>query len=129
MEGGRMSEDKGYNGWKNYETWAVALWIDNEEWSQERVQEMARDARREAVGHVNVKEGIWDATRAEVYLLSDALRSWVRDTPQEDGGLIPDLGATLAADLMGAALDEVDWREMAEHYLSDLPADDGEADE
>lgn len=124
-----MSEDKGYNGWKNYETWAVALWIDNEEWSQERVQEMARDARREAVGHVNVKEGIWDATRAEVYLLSDALRSWVRDTPQEDGGLIPDLGATLAADLMGAALDEVDWREMAEHYLSDLPADDGEADE
>jgi hypothetical protein len=22
--------DKPYNGWSNYETWAVKLWIDNE---------------------------------------------------------------------------------------------------
>lgn len=120
-----MSEkDTTYNGWTNYETWAVALWIDNEQGSQEMAQELARDARREASEHVNVKSGIWDAARAEVYILSDALREWVRDTPQEDGGLLPDLGATLAADLMGAALDEVDWHEMAEHYLADLPADE-----
>lgn len=124
-----MSEDKSYNGWKNYETWAVALWIDNEEWSQERAQEIARDARREGPAHVNVKSGIWEPERAAVYILSDALREWVRDTPQEDGGMLPDLGATLAADLMGAALDEVDWREMAEHYLADLPADEEDNDE
>ena len=23
--------EKGYNGWKNYETWNVALWIGNDE--------------------------------------------------------------------------------------------------
>jgi hypothetical protein len=23
-------ETKGYNGWSNYETWAFALWMDND---------------------------------------------------------------------------------------------------
>ena len=26
-----------YNGWTNYETWAVKLWMDNEEGSYERL--------------------------------------------------------------------------------------------
>ena len=125
-----MSEkDTTHNGWTNYETWAVALWIDNEEWSQERAQEIARDARREGPEHVNVKSGIWDAARAEVYILSDELKTWVRDTPPDDGGMLPDLGATLASDLLGAAVSEVNWYEIAEHYLADLPTAEEEEEE
>ena len=36
-----MTEDeKGYNGWKNYETWLVALWIDNEQSSYSYAREL-----------------------------------------------------------------------------------------
>jgi hypothetical protein len=122
-----MSET-GYNGWQNYETWCVGLWIDNDEGTQERAREITREAQREGRTHVNVRQGIWTVERATVYVLADALKGWVRDEPEDEGGLLPDLGATLAADLLGAALDEVDWQEIAEHYLADAPADTG-ADE
>lgn len=26
-----MSESTGYNGWSNYETWLVALWLNNDQ--------------------------------------------------------------------------------------------------
>lgn len=38
-------EDK-YNGWKNYETWNVALWIDNDEGIYNAVRGMLRGCRR-----------------------------------------------------------------------------------
>ena len=31
-----MNNEKTYNGWTNYETWAVGLWIDNEQGSYRR---------------------------------------------------------------------------------------------
>ena len=34
-----------YNGWANYETWNVALWIDNEQGTYEEARDMARRAR------------------------------------------------------------------------------------
>ena len=108
-------KDTTYNGWRNYETWAVALWIDNEEPTQRQALSMARVARRESTMHHNVKGGIWTPAEAERYELSDALQTWVSDE------MLPDLGATLAADLLGAAVSEVDWQEIADHYLADVP--------
>lgn len=56
--------DETYNGWPNYETWNVALWIDNEEAMQNDALQMARDAR----------ELPYPATSLE-----DTLRDWITD--------------------------------------------------
>jgi hypothetical protein len=33
------ADEQGYNGWSNYETWNVALWIDNDEGLNELARE------------------------------------------------------------------------------------------
>jgi hypothetical protein len=36
-------DEKGYNGWTNYETWSVALLINNERGSQSYWEEVAEE--------------------------------------------------------------------------------------
>ncbi len=90
-------QHKEYNGYYNYETWLVALWIDNDQFTQEQLHEMA--------------ETIPDR---DAYDLSLQIEAWVTND------MIPDLGATLAADLVSGALSEVNWREIAENAIEGL---------
>ena len=102
-----MSDNK-YNGWTNYETWNVALWIDNEEGSY----------------------NYWRETAQEVYDESEADKSFTRDEraaldlkdrlKSEFEEAMPELGASMWADLLGAAMSEVNWYEIAEHYIADV---------
>ena len=85
-----------YNGWSNYETWNVALWLDNDEASYNDVREVVRQASED---------------NSPVSLVADALKDYVES-------FAPDLGATMFSDLLNAALSKVDWYEMAENYLS-----------
>jgi len=105
--------DETYNGWKNYPTWAVALWIDNERDTYEKSRGVARNIRAIAPQDENVASGIWTVEETAKYRLADFLKLWVTDD------LAPDLGASFAADLLGYALDEVDWVEIAESFLSE----------
>jgi bifunctional pyridoxal-dependent enzyme with beta-cystathionase and maltose regulon repressor activities len=100
-----MAEDKKYNGWNNYETWLVALWIDNEEWSYNYARELAQDVKRE---NPNVDDII-----THTGILADVLKDWIEETnPLKDN-------ANLFTDLLNAALSEVDWMEIAENYLGE----------
>jgi len=92
--------DKEYNGWTNYETWLVSLWLGNEPGTYEDTRDMTREAVR--------RYG-----RECEYQLAKELKGYV-------GEMMPDLGASLAADLMGAALSEVDWQDIAESYIRDF---------
>lgn len=122
------TKETGYQGWANYPTWAVNLWLDNEEPLYREKLERVGSAREDAATHINVREGIWTVERATRYLIADALKDWVRDE------LAPELEG-FAADLLGYALDEVDWYEIADAAIEalgpdeTLTADDDDQDE
>jgi len=111
-----MSDDKTYNGWTNYETWATNLWIDNDESLQNEAREQTRNARENPEKNVFCPGGV----REVRFTLADAIKRWVTD------GLLPDLGACLAADLLGAAVSEVNWLEIADSWLTNWPTDETE---
>jgi len=79
-----------YQGWTNYETWAVALWLDNERSTYDMAMELASEPK-------------------EAYQLGDELKDMLEQS-------MPDLGATIWADLLNGAWSEVNWREIGEHY-------------
>ena len=76
-----------YNGWSNYETWNVSLWLNNEPVTYEDLRDLLE-------------------RNSDDYSAGEAIKSYVEE-------MMPDLGASMAADLLGAALCEVEWQEIA----------------
>lgn len=112
-------KDRTYNGWSSYEGWAVALWLDNDEGSYNLMRDMARECIEEAAEHRNVvdRPQIWTRAEAAKFTLADRIKSYIEENA-------PNLGASVYADLLNAALSEVDWHEVAEHYLGGLDEGD-----
>lgn len=109
------AKDDRYNGWTNYATWAVALWIDNDEGSQTYWRQEAAREMQEAPNGQMVRDGVWTADEAARFNLAEQLKSESTDTA-------PDLGASVYSDLLQAALDDVNWKEIAENIIADLSA-------
>jgi len=105
-----------YNGWTNYETWAVNLWMSNDQGS----------------------DSYWNETAQELYNDADSDKTFTREEraaldlsdrlKDEHEQSQPDLGATLWTDLLGAAMSEVNWYEIAEHYIADVEKDEPEGE-
>lgn len=92
-----MNDEQGYNGWKNYETWAVGLYLDGN-YDGENTYRMVLELASAASGRGD---------------LADALKGFVEES-------LPDLGSSLASDLLGAAVGSVDWFTLAEHKLAEV---------
>ena len=107
-------DEQRYNGWTNYETWVTALWLDNDQATQDYWWEVARKCRDAAPAASQVEEGIWTIDQTARFTLADALKEEVSE------GTPVTAEASLYADLLGAALQEVNWHEIAEHYLTNL---------
>ncbi len=106
-----MASDTFYSGWKNYETWCVSLWLDYDQGSYNDCREQAQSAWDDATpGQYDWQTREQQAT----YALAESLKDTVEESnPLNDS-------ASLFSDLLSAALSEVDWQEIAEHYLDDV---------
>lgn len=100
-------EDKTYNGWTNKETWAVALWIDNDGYAGGSlgVSEQADEIVKKAM----------PADEDLLHEVTGILADWLDERITEDLGE----HKGLLGDIVSTALGRVDWREIAEHYAQD----------
>ena len=89
----KMENEKGYNGYSNYETWCVNLWLDNDEGLYREFQD-------------RIRKGI------SVYDLSKMIQELV-----EEGN--PITTTSFYSDLMNSAIKNVEFYEIAENMLED----------
>lgn len=100
-----------YNGWPNYETWAVALWLGNDAGTYEHWRDQTR-AQWNATAAPDPDWRTFTRRDRTLYKLSEQLKEEVA----QDG--LPEGTVTgVYADLLGAALSEVHWYTIAEHML------------
>jgi hypothetical protein len=107
--------DEGYNGWKNYPTWAVNLWLANDEGlyreALERTEEEMASSRS---ARAKLERPYWTEEESYRFHVADMLKDWVTDE------LAPDLGASFASDLLGYALGEVEWHDIADAWIESV---------
>lgn len=89
--GRREPESRGYNGWRNYPTWAVFTWLSNDEDTYRRASAVAHAA-------------------GGPYRAADDLRSEI-----VDGNPLAE-DTSLYADALGWALQVVDWEAVARAF-------------
>jgi hypothetical protein len=102
-----MPTDETYNGWKNYPTWAVNLWLSNDEGLYREATAMAET---------------WSRGDHPRVVLADRFKTWVTDMGVSVVNRYAGDAATgdptgFGADLYGWALAQVDWYEIADAWI------------
>lgn len=96
-----MKNNKTFNGWTNYCTWAAALWIDNEESTYKYFKELVAEIREEETDENEIK-----------YRLENAIKEFIEDNA-------PEIPASLYSDLLGYAMQDINYYEIASNMLED----------
>jgi len=90
-----------YNGWTNYETWNLNLWLDND-------REWYRAVNDKAVGLVN------DALTKKQEI--EILRSFIIDLVQDEE---PKIDACFYSDILNASIREVNFWEISTNIINE----------
>ena len=92
---------KPYNGYTNYETWAIALWLDNDQGTQEYMIELTEQANKP-------------------YELADMIKDYIEENnPLNDQ-------ASMYSDLLQSAIDNCNFDEIADNYWTEYHKDEEE---
>ena len=99
--------DTKYNGWANYETRAVKLWMDNDEGTYGYWAATAQE--------------VWDDTEGDDTFThaESAAIELAKLLEREIEESAPDLGASVWSDFLAAAISEVNWHEIAADLIED----------
>jgi hypothetical protein len=93
-----------YNGYNNYETWNVGVWIDNDEGLQDQIIDLTHRACEEPE-------------------LADSIKQFITDP---ETGLFPELPNGPGLDILTNAISRIDWYEIAKSFWDDYAyTDDG----
>tara|TARA_Y100000310_G_C20458198_1_gene704072 strand:- start:117 stop:548 length:432 start_codon:yes stop_codon:yes gene_type:complete len=124
MEEKKMTTYPTYNGWKNYETWMVKLWLDNEEAGQALQQELLEQAQNDvAKALANLNERTHEELKIDLTSWSKkeevkvVLVILLKDYITENNPL--NETASLYFDLIATAIDRISFRELAAHIIAD----------
>jgi len=99
-----------YQGWENYETYLVKLWIDNDRGFVDMVKEWVQEIKDEKSTE---SEDEYSFSSAAVEL-GDRIKDYI-----EDNSPLVDT-ADFYADLLNSAISEVDFREIADSFIQEL---------
>lgn len=99
------TESATHEGWSNYPTWALNLWLSNDQGLYNQVREWA---------HLAWKMSDHDPCEARASLASE-LEGWGQAQLDED----PIAG--FPGDLLGWAMGQVNWLEIARAWLAEVP--------
>ena len=104
-----------YNGYTNYETWLVSLWLGNTEYTSEYWNNHAKHVYANEAKEQQHFSRMEDAT----VILAEHLKDY-----HEEGGdqIIESAGLenSMWHDLIRGALSEVNWREIAQNLLENV---------
>ena len=101
--------DSSYNGWSNYDTWVVNLWLGNDEGSYNTCTALAQRCFEEAVA-----DQVLSRKERACYQLANELKAMI-----EDGNPLAD-ESSVYSDLLNASISEVNWKEIADSLLQEI---------
>jgi hypothetical protein len=96
-----MVKETTFNGWVNYETWAVNLWLTNDEDTNKQLDKI-------------LKNFITPQRKADKLrlLVQDWMYDYIRKTLDNENGMF--------IDLLRSAVNNVNWDAIIEHHKYDF---------
>ena len=111
-----MSEER--NGWASRETWALSLWLDNDQGIYEMARERVADALKQAV---NVRPDTLDDRAARI--AGEAIHELWDEITDPDEGLMSVADILAMVRHVGSEW-RIDWDEIGASYVDELVSEE-----